>query len=92
MGNTLGGTTSGGGMMKTMKDMMTLATGSSGGSNDRDSGYTADKLPDGEKYFGFVNVTIPTHIRCVGLKHLLCELGPPGIVSLQALQAAGPLL
>jgi hypothetical protein len=60
MGNTLGGTTPGGGMMKTMKDMMNMATGGSGGTNDRDSGYTADKLPDGEKYFGFVNVIINT--------------------------------
>lgn len=54
MGNTLPGATTAGGMLKTMRDMVALGTG---GSNDRDSsGYQADKLPDGEKYFGFVNV------------------------------------
>jgi ubiquitin C-terminal hydrolase len=53
MGNTLGGPTGPGGMMKTMKDMMSLTTG---GGSDRESSIAAEKLPDGEKYFGFVNV------------------------------------
>jgi hypothetical protein len=41
-------------MMKTMKDMMSMTTG---GGSDRESSIAAEKLPDGEKYFGFVNVS-----------------------------------
>jgi hypothetical protein len=40
-------------MMKTMKDMMSMTAG---GGGDRESSIAAEKLPDGEKYFGFVNV------------------------------------
>ena len=87
MGNTLGGPTGPGGMMKTMKDMMSM-TGGSGG--DRESSMAAEKLPDGEKYFGFVNVGHVKELNQLGIEYLLCELGPAGPVPLQALQAAYP--
>ena len=51
MGNSMGPA----GMMKTMKDIMTMTPG---GGSDKDS-MSAEKLPDGEKYFGFVNVSSP---------------------------------
>jgi len=41
-------------MMKSMRDMVSMTTGVVGGGNDKDS--PSEKLPDGEKYFGFVNV------------------------------------
>ena len=87
MGNTLGGPTGPGGMMKTMKDMMSL-TG--GGGGDRESSMAAEKLPDGEKYFGFVNVGRVKELNQLGIEYLLCKLGPASPVPLPALQAAYP--
>jgi hypothetical protein len=48
-------------MMKSMKDMVTMSSG--GGNSGGDSQYTADRLPDGEKYFGFVNVSVDSQMR-----------------------------
>ena len=70
-----------------MKDMMSM-TG--GGGADRESSMAAEKLPDGEKYFGFVNVGAVKELNQLGIEYLLCELGPAGPVPLPALQAAYP--
>jgi hypothetical protein len=42
-----------------------------------------EKLPEGDKYFGFVNVLLSIlTIYELGLKHMLCQLSNASLVSL----------
>lgn len=42
------------GAMKTMSNMVTMGMSDGKSSNEREPG---ERLPDGERYFGFVNVS-----------------------------------
>ena len=73
-----------------MKQVNQLITGGGGSGSDRDEN---NRLPDGEKYFGFVNVRVDPYLwsmGIVGLKHLLCELSDLSALSLQEIQEDGP--
>ena len=45
------------GAMKTMNNIMNIGMGDGKGSNEKEPG---ERLPDGERYFGFVNVSLST--------------------------------
>ena len=75
--------------MKTMTNMLSMGMSDARSGVEREPG---EKLPDGERYFGFVNVSLAFILTTIGFKHLLCQLCDPGALSLQEIQKVSPLL
>lgn len=53
---------------------------------DGNGSTSEEKLPDNEKYFGFVNVINTLPFMNVGLQYLLCEFSHLDFVPLQVIQ------
>lgn len=67
--------------MKSVNSMLGI---SSVNSADREDG---DRLPEGEKYFGFTNVPFNI-LKYLGIKYMLCKFCNPSFISLQKISLA----